>query len=352
MANCLLNYKDKDTFFEYSSNLLNNDGSIRVTSVGGNYFWKNDSKVTYDDGDIIYVNENGKLRRVYEAKSRSLDVMMTTHCNSNCLMCPLSEVARQSNETGYYEWLMRFLDALPGTIEHVCITGGEPTLLKSRLIDVIYKLRKKVPSAQFQFLTNGRSCCSFDLCKLIVEALPTTTLFGIPLHAGNKETYDAIVQVPGGFEQVDQGIKNLIKCGARVEIRVVVSKLNADRMDELADYIIKNYKGAYCVTFMGLEMMGNSIKNLVNVWMEYSDATKSIENAIEMLIKNSYDVMLYNYPLCNMDKRFWTLARRSITEYKVRYYEQCNKCDVKEACSGFFQSTFNVMKPKIYPVEK
>lgn len=156
-----------------------------------------------------------------------------------------------------------------------------------------------------------------------MQALPKNTLYGIPLHSGNKELYDKIVQVEGAFEQVICGIKNLINNGARVEVRIVVSKMNIENLRDEALFIVGNLKGIFCVTFMGLETMGNAVKNYDEVWIDYNIATTYFEKAVDMLVGNGIDVMIYNYPLCCINEKYWLLARRSITEHKVRYFKEC-----------------------------
>lgn len=113
--------------------------------------------------DVIYINSYGKVQRVYEHQTRSIDLMMTIRCNSNCVMCPISEGARRSDERGYFEWLLTLIEFLPETLEHICITGGEPTLIGDKLFVVLDKLVNKFRNAEFQFLTNGRSCADFTL---------------------------------------------------------------------------------------------------------------------------------------------------------------------------------------------
>lgn len=301
--------------------------------------------------DVVYINEYGKVQRIYENRSRSLDLMLTIHCNSNCIMCPISEGARRTNENGYYDWLLELIDVLPENIEHVCITGGEPTLIGEKLFILIDKLTKKLANAEYQFLTNGRSCANLELCKKVINHMPLYTLYGVPLHAHNYILHDKIAQVDGAFNQTVQGIKNLVQNGAHVEVRVVVSKMNATILESLAVFIAQNLQGISCVTFMGIETMGNAIKNYEKIWIDYDVATSFIEKAIDILMGNGIDVMIYNYPLCLISKKYWLLSRRSITEYKVRYYEKCNLCSVKEVCSGIFKSTFNVAKPNVKPVE-
>lgn len=351
MQTALIDYSFGSRFLRVTKETVQCSTNLYISELGREFAV---SKIEFLQSlgidDILYINAFGTVKRVYESESRTVDFMMTIHCNSNCVMCPVSEGARQSNEDGYHEWLLDLIDILPNDIEHICITGGEPTLIADRLFVIIEKLTQKFPYAEYQVLTNGRSCANSDFCKRIVDALPGNTLFGIPLHAGNEDLYDSIAQVKGGFTQVVQGIKNLVKNRARVEVRVVVSKMNAASMDELARFILDNLRGIRFVTFMGIETMGNAVKNYDAIWIDYASATKAFESAIDLLIAGGTDVMIYNYPLCCIKEKYWLLARRSITEHKVRYYEQCDICLVKSACSGFFQSTFNVAKPKINPV--
>lgn len=351
MQATLIDYTEANRFIVVETDTFR-DNSVYIRDLNKEYMISNTDIIKNShEGDVFFITNSGRIRRVYESNTRSIDLMMTIHCNSNCIMCPISESARQSKEDGYYEYLSALIDALPQSVEHICITGGEPTLLGDKLFYIINLLTRKFPNAEYQLLTNGRSCANKAFCERIVKSLPDCTLYGVPLHAGNSELYDSIVQVHQGFEQVVQGIRNLVRCGANVEIRVVVSKQNALYMDELAEFILHNFWGIYCVTFMGIETMGNALKNLDAIWIEYEVATGTFENAMNMLVENGIDVMIYNYPLCCIDKKYWMLARRSITPYKVRYYEVCNQCEVKDRCSGFFQSTFKVVNTKIKPVK-
>ena len=102
---------------------------------------------------------------------------------------------------------------------------------------------------------------------------------------------------------------------------------------------------------MGMEMMGNAIKNIDEVWIPYKDAIASCEPVLRKLIDSGIDAMLFNYPLCLIQKKYWFLAKQSISPYKVKFYEQCDACLVKETCSGFFQSTKTLKHIDVKPVE-
>ena len=53
----------------------------------------------------------------------------------------------------------------------------------------------------------------------------------------------------------------------------------------------------------------------------------------------------------HIDKRLYSIAHKSITDYKVRYMPQCEECLVKEQCGGFFNSTINVKDIKVRPIK-
>lgn len=90
------------------------------------------------------------------------------------------------------------------------------------------------------------------------NTVPNHTLIGIPLHAATSSLHDHITQVPGSFIQTVQGITNLLKQGLRIEIRIVVTKLNVMDLKNLAAFIAENFKGIDHVCIMAMEMTGNA----------------------------------------------------------------------------------------------
>ena len=51
------------------------------------------------------------------------------------------------------------------------------------------------------------------------------------------------------------------------------------------------------------------------------DEFYAVYDACLEIIKSGITVNLYNFPLCNIDKRLYSIANRSITDYKIRYKE-------------------------------
>ena len=62
-------------------------------------------------------------------EEREIDIFVTNKCNSNCIMCPMSESSRRKNNPEHIEELKAYIRELPKDVEYINVTGGEPTLL-------------------------------------------------------------------------------------------------------------------------------------------------------------------------------------------------------------------------------
>jgi len=49
------------------------------------------------------------------------------------------------------------------------------------------------------------------------------------------------------------------------------------------------------------------------------------------------NVSIYNHQPCVLDRRLWPFARKSISDWKNIYLEECVTCSLREECGGLFQ---------------
>ena len=103
---------------------------------------------------------------------------------------------------------------------------------------------------------------------------------------------------------------------------------------------------------MGLEMTGNSAKNKDLVWLPYDEMFNKAENASKFLISNGVDVQIYNFPLCSVSPAYWDICEKSISDYKIEYSVECQKCDLKAICGGVFNSTKRVTNFTGKPIKR
>lgn len=301
-------------------------------------------------GDIFSLNDRGVLHCVYSAKGKDATIYMTGHCNSNCIMCPVSDRERRDDGGLPDDWLKELLEMLPEDLVHIVVTGGEPTLRLKLFLYVMHRLAERYPHIETLLLSNGRSFASQALVKELVSFCPQHLCVAIPLHGDTAELHDSITRSPGSFHQTLLGLRHLMSEGIAIELRVVVSRLNCSRMMEIARLICSQFPGVHVVNFIGLETRGNCALHFKETYLTHSEAFQYIKPAVQLLLQHGIDVGLYNFPLCSVAHGYWGICRKSITPEKIRYPEACGTCSVKHSCGGFFNTTLSMAHPKVQPI--
>lgn len=295
----------------------------------------------------IFEFTQGSAYLAFDLSSNDPALFITNRCNSNCIMCPVSSSVRKHDSIISIETLLQICKQIPDDTYHITITGGEPFFLKKDIFKLFVYLKEKLNRIDYLLLTNGRAFADENYVNWFVDSIPSNILVGIPLHGYNAFIHDEITRTPGSFRQTISGLNNLLERRVDIELRIVVSKININALEKISLFIAENLKGIKCVKFIGLEMLGNAWKNREAVWVDYNKSAKPMEKAITILVMRGIDVGIYNYPLCCIDKQFWPLCAKSITNYKVTYLPECEKCSQKDACGGMFHGTYRLMEGKI-----
>ena len=281
-----------------------------------------------------------------KAESSAL-VYVTNQCNSNCIMCPDSVKLRTRPNEVTMENLLEQIGEINPEAEHVDITGGEPTLLKEQLPELIEAVFRQAPDAEVLMLSNGRSFAVGGYTERFSAFAHRRLKIEIPIHGDCAELHDRIAGCPESFVQTRAGIHHLLEAGVEVGIRIVVSRLNYGRLNELIRFISREFPEIKYVNLMGMEVLGNAWKNREQVWIEFDEVKDSLQQAVEQCFVCGIIPSLYNYPLCLFDRKYWYCYRNSISDYKIRYFEECEKCTEKSRCGGFFASTYRYTRYKV-----
>lgn len=304
-----------------------------------------------NDYDVFEISPDGRMTRVYDDSSADNYFFITGKCNSNCVMCPSSDYSRRNGETETVEQLIEIARHIPTDVNHLTITGGEPFMMGYVLFDFFRFLSEKFTETEFLLLTNGRVLAVSKFTNELKNTFPTKGIVGIPLHGSTSERHDYITRAPGSFSQTCEGIKKLLGIGIPVELRLVVTDLNADDFTEIAELIVSEFSGVRHVCIMAAEMTGNAFRNRAKVWIPYSKAFGKIEEAVRCLIRNGIDVKLYNFPLCTVKPEYWTLCEKSISPGKIRNASCCDLCKISGACGGVFAGTYSLEKDDLRAIK-
>lgn len=288
------------------------------------------------DGDVIAVDRGGHIRTLYRRSSRHNFILLTEQCNSNCLMC--SQPPRAIDDSSRVPEHLRLLDLIDPETEELGITGGEPTLFGDDFLNVVRRCKEKLPRTALHVLTNGRLFYYRDFARALGELCHPNLVLGIPIYSDVDSEHDYVVQAKGAFEETVLGLHNLAQHGVAVEIRVVVHRQTYRRLPQIAAFIARNFPFAVHIALMGLEMVGLVHKNMDTVWVDPYDYRSQLQEATEMLFLAGMNVSIYNHQLCILPRDIWRFSRKSISDWKNTYLDECNECSVKNACGGFFQS--------------
>lgn len=308
-------------------------------------------EMLFTEYDIVEIRDN-KVYKIFDVTSNENSIVVMNKCNENCIMCPCTEIWRNLDISMSVNEIIELINYIPSDTRHLTLTGGEPTLVGYGFLKILDNINDHLNHVDIQILTNGRTFSNrkyFDGLKMRIR---NNMQFGIPVYGYNSTTHDFIVQTKGAFNETVTGIKNLLSCGANVELRIVVSRLNYENMTKIAHFIINNFTGLDSVKIMAMEMMGSAAKNRKRLWIDYSEAFKASKNAIKLFLMNGIDVKLYNFPLCKVGEGYWGICSKSITSFKIEYNDSCNYCPVKSICGGVFKSTLKITNMRLEPVKR
>jgi His-Xaa-Ser system radical SAM maturase HxsC len=300
------------------------------------------------DGDIMIVRPiTGDLRVLYRKAAKFNSLTVTPACNSLCVMC--AQVPQKAND----EVFRLVWDAIPLMdieTQELALSGGEPTLLGRRLVALISRLKSYLPSTSIHILTNGRQLKFLALAQDIAEVEHSDLVLGIPLYSDLPEQHDFVVQTQGAFDETVRGILNAARCGLRVELRTVITKINFEWLPQMSRFISRNFPFVCNVAFMGLEPIGLAKRNLQDVWTDPVDYGDLLLEAVQELKWHRIPVSVYNHQLCTISRALWGDSRQSISDWKNVFLPECSDCAVRHRCCGFFASGAETHSRAIQPL--
>jgi His-Xaa-Ser system radical SAM maturase HxsC len=300
-------------------------------------------------GDILDVSRDGReIQVLWRSASHQNFLLLTERCDNYCLMC--CQPPRDEDDSWLLERAAEVVRLLPAEAGGLTITGGEPTIYGPELINLLRLIREVRPDMEVHLLSNGRRFAQPDFAVDYASVDSERLMVGIPLYGPEPALHDYVVQAAGAFEETVRGILNLVKLGQRVEIRIVIQRLTAPHLVELAEFISRNLPFVDQVVLMGLEMMGLARGNAEEIWIDPYDYRGELTEAAMLLQAAGIPVMIYNHQLCLLEPAARRFAVRSISDWKNEYDEDCIPCEARDECGGFFHSAKYRSSDHISPI--
>lgn len=302
-----------------------------------------------DDGDVVHFDPARSALRVLHRRSVAYNsFLVTERCNNYCLMC--SQPPRKVQDGWIAEEILEALPLIDRSAGEICFTGGEPTLLGDRFLDLVRAAKSYLPNTALHILSNGRSFANERLARNLGSIAHPDLMLGIPLYSDLAHIHDHVVQADGAYDETIRGVLNLKRHGVRVEVRVVLQQQTIPRLPQLAEFLARNLLFVDHVALMGLEMTGFARANLDQLWIDPANYQKELVKAVGILDRANIKTSIYNSQLCVLDRSLWAFTKRSISDWKQEYMPECDGCTVRASCAGFFSSAHIHYSDHIQPV--
>ena len=281
-----------------------------------------------------------------ECMSRNtIEIRPTLACNHYCGFCnsPSNGAAANHIRLKEFEKTLDSLETLRLTT--ICISGGEPTLLKE-LPELIEMCSLRGYDSELQ--TNGMAFDDFEYgIKLRRSGL--RKLF-VSLHSARPEVSDKrITLCDGGWERTVQGIDNAVKIGFQVQLNHVIHTANQSETQDFLEFVNQRW-GSYVSTVISfVAPTGRAGENVADMIPDMSHSKRVLKGALAFAKTNRQDVIMTGncgMPPCLLGEHsdLSTVSQRKEKFNKDIHHiklDPCDDCSNNDYCPGLWLGYFN-----------
>ena len=285
------------------------------------------------DGDILLIDpERGAAERILRADSRHNTLLVTERCDQLCVMC--SQPPKKTHVDRFQYFREACLLAPEGML--IGVSGGEPTLYKEELFQLVEETLGARGDLAFHILSNGQHFDAGDV-KRMRDPLYRRVVWGIPLYSAEAGLHDDIVAKVGAFDRLERSFETLVAAGARIELRTVVMESTVRGLTSLADRIAARLSFIESWSIMQLENIGFAKNRWTRLHYDHSLDFAPIARALNVAQLHGINAKLFNFPLCTVPHNYRHAAPASISDWKRKFAPACGTCRAQDRCSGFFE---------------
>lgn len=222
------------------------------------------------------------------------DLKLGFKCNNDCIHCVVAD-KRDKGCLSLNE-MKDIVKTVPKD-SMLQITGGEPTLFKEELPELLEFAYNRGIHPTIQ--TNGTGFSDIEFLK---KCAPFLSNVHIAIHSCVPEIHDKIVNSTGMWEKTMQGFKNLLSIdNLSVTTQTVLSKLNIDSLYDTYS-MIQTLAPGIQMSMTYPHLNGNAWKNKDIVAFRFSDKKDMIYKCLkkfENVLFTESIPLCYSYPFIN-----------------------------------------------------
>ena len=262
---------------------------------------------------------------------RGIIFEVTSRCNLSCGYCynihkgPLGISAADGGygrAKAVLKQLFRVAD-----VERVTMSGGEP-FMQDRFLELVLYCRMK--GKRVVIITNGTKGTDEEYKQLVSMGV---TLFELPLHSTVPNDHDDMTGVPGSHTRVLSSIQTLRALGAKVVPVIVVTKRNADRIQETLRFLKE--LGLPRIMMNRFNIGGSGIANAKALSLSIAELRQVFHDASDTAVRLNLNLSSnVCSPVCVLDGRDFPgirysrcspdMSRRSLTMDLAGNLRFCN----------------------------
>lgn len=292
-----------------------------------------------------------------EASHRTKGLLrLTMACNERCPFCnvPAEDYARKTPPPEEIErQLQRFFDEDAGTLT---ISGGEPTLLRKRLLALV--ARARAGGIPFVELQTNAVLIDRDYARALAEAGVTSAFVSLLSHV--PEHHDALAGLEGAFPRCVAGIDALLDHGVTVTLNPVLALRTQAGFADFVRFVAARLPRVGTISVSAVQPHGRAGRgtNTEELLPDYAVLAEQIPEARRVAAEAGIELVnpYCGLPLCVG----WTAdAHRSVEAVEAseggwrptpgvenrgdkRHGEPCSACAWRTRCGGAWHAYWDL----------
>lgn len=199
---------------------------------------------------------------------------LTMACNERCPFCNVPAEDFPSHPTPQEKIRAQIQEFVASGQKTLTISGGEPTLLRRRLIQTIREAREAgIPFVELQ---SNAVLIDGPYARALFQAGLTSAF--VSLLSDLPDLHDQLAGLEGAFPRCLSGIDALLEAGISVTLNPVIAAITAARVPDYVDYVARRLPGVRTISLSAVQPHGRAEKN-IDLLPDYAIVGPAIRHA-------------------------------------------------------------------------
>lgn len=263
-------------------------------------------------------------------------LILMSSCYGQCFFCAHRDVTHMPAEmVTPWERIERWFGEAQGAT-HLLLGGTEPSS-HPRFLDSL-RAARDAGFTSVQLMTSGVTLCEPGTADLW-RSLGVTEIC-VPLYAADADTHDAVVRVPGQWDQVTTGLRMARAAGIEVRVHSLVTRRTVHAIAALA---------AYARDVLDTRLVLSPLREKDQV---FSFAPEAVSFAEMLEAIEGVDVSLAGFPACvapHLPRGAPAVIDLYFRGQRTEFDAVCTDCTLRPRCPGVVGAHLRTFGTELQP---